>query len=396
LIIAEIPSLRDHLWAGLSKRLTMSLVFDRREQLGERPGTHALVCGVGRYPFAEASQPERTLGVTADEPIAVETAKRVHRWLVEHADQLAAPLATCRLLLSGDGDGDERQRATLEGFLRAASAWRDDASSDRRGMTFCYLVAQGVAREQSDEVLLLEDFGDRVGGLLRNAIDVASLTRGMAPTRWAPDIARTQLFFVDLVGLQPSGVRLLGSQATSVFDAPLGEVRDDRVAMTFHGPPPVPPITSLLETTPFSGAVLACLEGRAAEYLPDGQWAVTTTGLARVLEDVLREQYAGYDGWQDVRVTGLTSTAVVARPSAPPTVPVQVSLAGVDVADATLVVRDGELAEVRIQAIPQHSDYLELLLRPGLYQFELHRPGAEAKRTVASVQPPASVVSFAR
>jgi hypothetical protein len=351
---------------------------------------------VGRYPLAEASPETRELGISAEEPIAVETAKRVYSWLVEHAGQLAAPLATCRLLLSDDGG--ESQRATLEGFLRTASAWRDDASADRRGMTFCYLVAQGVTQEQSDEVLLLEDFGDRVGGLLRNAIDVASLTRGMAPSRWAPDIARTQLFFVDLVGLQHSSVWLLGSKATSVFDAPLGEAPDDRVAMTFHGSPPVPFMKSALETTPFSDAVLACLEGRAGEYLPDGQWVVTTTRLARVLEEVLLEQYGGYSGYvrPDVRVTGITSTAVVARPHAPPKVPVQVSLAGVDAEYATLVVLDGALAEVRNQPVPQHSDSVMLELRPGLYQFELRRPGAEAKRTVASVQPPEIVVGFTR
>jgi len=373
----------------------MSLVFDRREELGGRPGTHALVCGVGKYPLAEASPPTRGLGVIAEEPIAVPTAERVHSWLVEHADQLAAPLATCRVLLSGNDDGNERQRATLEGFLRAASAWRDDASADRRGMTFCYLVAQGVTRNQSDEVLLLEDFGDRVGGLLRNAIDVASLTRGMAPSRWAPDIARTQLFFVDVVRLQRSSDWFLGSQATSVFDAPLGETLDDRVAMTFHGSPPVPPVKSALETTPFSDAVLACLEGRAGEYLPDGQWVVTTTRLARVLQDVLMEQYGGYVR-PDVRVTGITSTAVVARPDAPPRVPVQVSLAGIDAEYATLVVLDGALAEVRNQPVPQHSDSMMLELRPGIYQFELHRPGAEAKRTIVAVRPPEIVVGFPR
>jgi hypothetical protein len=374
----------------------MSLVFDRREQLGGRPVTHALVCGVGKYPLAGASPSARELGVTAEEPIAVQTATRVLSWLVEHSDQLAAPLATCRLLLSGGGDGS--QRATLEGFLRAASAWRDDASADRRGMTFCYLVGQGIIRRHSHEVLLLEDFGDRVGGLLHNAIDVASLARGMAPSRWAPDIARTQLFFFDLVGPQRSSDWHLGSQATSVFDAPLGEASDNRVAMTFHGSLPVPSMKSALETTPFSGAVLACLEGRAGEYLPDGQWVVTTTRLARVLEDVLREQYGGSSEYirPEVRATGITSAAVVARPDAPPRVPVQVSLAGVDAEYAILVVLDGAHAEVHNQPVSQHSDSVTLELRPGIYQFELRRPGAEAKRTLALVEPPEIVVGFTR
>jgi hypothetical protein len=153
---------------------------------------------------------------------------------------------------------------------------------------------------------------------------------------------------------------------------------------------------SAFETTPFSDAVLACLEGRAAEYLPDGQWAVTTTRLARVLQDVLLEQYPEYMLRPDVRVTGIASTAVVARPGAPPGVSVHVSLAGVDAEYATLVVLDGALAEVRNQPVPQHSDIMMLELQPGLYQFELRRPGAEAKRTVASVEPPETVVGFTR
>jgi hypothetical protein len=373
----------------------MSLVFDRREQLDGRPGTHALVCGVGSYPFAEASQLVRTLAITADEPIAVKSAKRVHTWLVEHADELAAPLATCRLLLSGSEENT--QPATLDVFLRAASAWRDDASSDRSGMTICYLVAQGFTRPQSDEVCLLEDFGDRVGGLLRNAIDVASLSRGMAPTQWTPHIARTQLYFVDLIRPQLPPEGLLGSRATAVFDAPLEEERDERVAMTFHGSTPAPDITPTLGITPFSDAVLACLEGRAAERLPDGEWGVTTTGLARALGRVLQERNAQYGSWHDVRVTGITGTAVVvARPSVLPSVPVQVSLVGVDTADARLVVRDDVLTEVYTQPIPQHSDSLKLRLQPGTYLFELHRPGEEVKRAAVSVGPPESVVGFAR
>ena len=334
------------------------------------------------------------LRITADEPIAVETARYVHRWLLEHADELAAPLATCRVLLSGGEDG--MQAPTLDGFLRAASAWRDDASSDRSGMTICYLAAQGFTGDQSGEVLLLEDFGERVGGLLRNSIDVASLPRGMAPTQWTPDIARTQLFFVDVVTRWPPSDALLGSQATAVFDAPLGEKYDDRVAMTFRGSAPVPAMTPPLGITPFSDAVLTCLEGRACEHLPDGGWAVTTTGLAKALGGVIRERNVHYDGWPDVRVTGITSTAVVTRPGVIPRVPVQVRLAGIDTEDATLVVRDEVLAEVHAQAVAQNSDSLELQLQPGNYLFELLLPGAEVKRAVASVQLPESAVGFAR
>lgn len=83
----------------------MTLILDRRAELGDRPGTHAFLWASAGTPTCPARTgtddlPARqTLGLR-QLTVAVTTVYRIYRWLVERQAYLPAQLTTCRLLLA--------------------------------------------------------------------------------------------------------------------------------------------------------------------------------------------------------------------------------------------------------------------------------------------------------
>ena len=376
----------------------MSLVIDRRKQVGDRPGTHALVCGVGSYPFANRMHLAGQLSLPSHDPLASATGRRIQRWLTEHAEDLVAPLATCRVLLSTDND-ENLTPPTLDEFLRAASAWREDASTHPDGMTFLYMIAHGIALSRSSDVLFLEDFGNRRGGLLHNAIETDSLSRGMAPTYWESNIARNQLFFIDVIEPREPIDAVISSQPSTVFDVSTGEVPDDRVVMTFRGVTLHDRPSRRQGISSFADALIACLEGEAVERLPDGRFAITTTALARALPLSARERQ-GPDSsqWEEVRVSssvGSPRSQIILLPRTLPMVPVLITFRGYESKEASLTIRDSNLTQVHSEHIDAESRETHLELSPGLYLFELSRPGVEVSRVFVPVSPPQITVELA-
>jgi hypothetical protein len=304
-----------------------------------------------------------------------------------HSSDLAAPLATSRVLLSGEGEG-----ATLFQFLSDAAEWRNDASARRDGMTFCYLAGAGLRLSRAETVFLLEDFGTPVGGLLRNAITIESITRGMMPSEWERDVARTQLVFADLL----TSPRLLdagrASTATPVFDVPVESVMDDRDVMQVLalrvGPSEVPDAPTV-----FSDALLESLQGHAGEVAADGTWAVTTAGLGRALpvEVDRREQESASAQRTSIEWEGRFGGSVVTRLVSPPTVPVEVNVAG-GAGMARLVVRDSGFVVIATETVRPDSAPVRLWLEPGIFLFEVHRSDGELTRSTAVIMPPATRV----
>ena len=95
----------------------------------------------------------------------------------------------------------------LLNFLTAAAEWQSDAAADTRNICLFYFSGHGVQRKSSDSVLLLEDFGDHRGGMLRNAVDLDTIFHGMAHSSEQPKIAKTQLYFVDACRVEPKKIR---------------------------------------------------------------------------------------------------------------------------------------------------------------------------------------------
>jgi hypothetical protein len=374
----------------------MTLAFDRREELHGVPGTHALICGIGDYPnlgFDRTDVPAPFSYFPDQITSATLTARELHGWLVEHADDLAAPLATSRLLLAPiEAEKPAAELPTLNNFLNAAAGWREDAAAHREGVAIFYVAGHGLMLTRADQLVLLHDFADGVGSILRNAINVGSVWQGMAPTSSLPEIARTQLFFVDASQqIESLPDNLVGAHPTQVFDLPL-ESREDRVAITFTAARGQLTYGKIGGKTLFGEALLECLDGAAAEQLETGGWGVTTTGLASTVGARVREQSAEFGVEQDANVGGLLGSALIARLPAPPDVRVSIEVPDDARKTGRLAVRDSQLELVFERKPPLPADPIELELPAGLYMVEVESSDGEVSRQMTQVLPPAAQI----
>ncbi len=329
----------------------MTLVIDRRAELDNQPGTHALIVGVSAYanlPKGDEPGTPESMGLRQLSSTAL-SAYKIYRWLEAHQENLPRPLATCRLLLSPtpaevvaepamDGLAD---RATLENFLRAAKDWRDDANRHVDGITFFYFAGHGAQRTKDDAVILLEDFGDGLGGPLKNAVDVGNIHKGMAQSAAFPNLAQTQLYFVDACRDFLSAFRNHEpDDATQVFRVQLtGE--DRRVAPIFFAAVPGAKAYALIgEQTLFCKALISCLDNDAGDFREvngEDKWCVSVHSLSEALSKLMAEINATQGANQEVTVGGLVQEAIIHYLDRPPSVKVILEVEPKDAVEVTQV-----------------------------------------------------------
>jgi hypothetical protein len=260
------------------------------------PALHALIVGVSAYPHLPggngARSPDdygmRQLSASAS------SAASIMQWLEAAADRLVVSLGSRRLLLSpSPGELDDRPDlaeqagvATRENFRTAALEWREECADDRNSIAFFYFAGHGVQRTRSDAVLLMRDFTEGGGNPLYNAVDVNNLFGGMAPTARRPDMARTQLWFVDACRGFPSAFdNFQALRASEAFEVELSD-RDDRCAPIYFGALPGSDAYSITgRETLFSKALFESLRDAGGERAPDQQdWRVTIGSLLRGMQ----------------------------------------------------------------------------------------------------------------
>jgi hypothetical protein len=302
------------------------LVFDNRANLQDQPSLHALIVGISSYQYLpkekEPHMPEH-LGMRQLSSTAL-SAYKIYRWLLGHKQNFPVPLATCYLLLtpslaelSLEWDLLDLSNPTLDNFLAAATNWRTNASSHEDNIAFFYFAGHGIQRSKDDAVLLLQDFADGIGGTLTKAVEVKNLFNGMAPSIAKPNIARTQLYFIDSCRNFPSRFKAFEwMDVTPVFDIELSG-RDDRRAPIFFAAIPGSKAYGLVgEQTLFSKALIECLNGAAAKpgkANKNGQVKrhATVTSLIKKLDEYNHKlnQTEGAD--QVFTVGGLVKEAVI-------------------------------------------------------------------------------------
>jgi hypothetical protein len=233
----------------------------------------------------------------------------------------------------------------------------------------------------------MHDFADGFGSILYKSISTLSLWRGMAPAPDWPNIARTQLYFID------SGRSLResfsGSQPTEVFD-PAIETLEEQVALVFS--------TSALGamslgqaegTTSLGQALLECLSGAAAEPVGEGKWGVTTDRLVRILPDRVRKKSSELGVRQDCTVSGLLrrSELIVELTKPPPAdvrIEIPASLSAID----SISVLDSELKPVASRKGPFPPGLVQFAVPPGVYLIEANTPGEPMIRMLVTVDVP--------
>jgi hypothetical protein len=262
-------------------------------------GVHALIIGVSEYrhlPGGEGPEGPESYGM-GQLTTSARSAVAVADWLRNAGPRLAAPLASVRMLLSpSPGErsavrgAPEAEPATRENLRQEALAWRRDCAEDPDNVAFFYFAGHGVERTRRDAVLLTADFGDAEGNPLFNAVDVNNLFGGMAPTPSHPDMANTQLWFVDACRVFPSAFRNFETlNAGNVFEVELSK-RDRRCAPIYFGAGPGGEAYALAgDQTLFSRALLDSLD-RCGGRLLEGRnrWVVTVDSLLQGMRAAIK------------------------------------------------------------------------------------------------------------
>ena len=312
----------------------MTLVFDKRKQLQGQPGLHAFIVGVSAYPHLPGGT-----GTPASDSFGMQqlsssalTAYKMYQWLLERQNDLAVPLATCRLLLSPSQKEvraqpnlhDLTDPCALNNFLLAAYEWRDDASSHKDNITIFYFVGHGAQRTHDDAIVLLENFGDGIGVPLRNAVTIYNLFKGMAPAATRANMARTQLYFVDTSQISFLHLRKLEwMEPSPVFDIELSAFDDRRAPIFYAAVPSSQAYAQKDSQTIFIKALLQCLNGDAGELREhDGQvqWCVSVRSLVDTLALRIDEWNKMLGVKQNFFVGGLAGDTIIHYLDSPPLV----------------------------------------------------------------------------
>lgn len=295
-----------------------ALVVDHREAMAKTEGLHALVVGVSSYPFlpgGNARGPRHNAFPELKQlSSAANSAYRLFEWLQQHGDDLAAPIASIRLLISPSDRELEANpvlheagdRATLAKFLLAAAEWRQDLAFCRNGIGLFYFAGHGAQRQLGDSILMLEDVGDGVGGLLRNTVEVNNVFYGLAPSGSQRNVARKQLFLIDACRMRPAQFRRYEWMSTSqVFNVEQGEV-DDRAAPILLATLPGSQAYGVAgDLSIFARALLECLNGAFTEEDAVGdKSAVSVSSLRHDLDIRIKRLNAEHKTAQKLAASG--------------------------------------------------------------------------------------------
>lgn len=327
----------------------MTLVIDRRSELGDGPGCHALVVGVSAYRhLANGAAPAAETFGLGQLKGPVPAARRLVTWLEDNGGRLDPPLATCRLLLSPLPEQTEHlevaEAATLENLLAAASAWRSDASRRTSNSTLFFFSGHGFQQDKLP-VLLCTDFLASDAGDHHRAVDVDSLWYGMAPTASRSQIAGTQLYFIDACRERLERLETLTDRSPTPAFPPELPIDDPRAAPIFYAAVPKSRAFSFKDGsgTLFGDALIYCLNHAAEQPLHGsflGHWPVTIHSLARGLEDWVEKLEEDHGADQTFVLGGQNRQRPLFELPGPPDVAVRLSLSPNGSSQAAIEISD--------------------------------------------------------
>lgn len=226
----------------------MTIVFDDNSP---DAGTHALLIGVGDYPFLKdgsASPPARlplhmNMGQLSSPPASLAA---FANWLADGASGFNnpdRPLRSLQILCSGSapfswgmpGDAPAAiARADMATTRKAIGDWKARAGRNKENMALFYFCGHGLQLTASETSLLLEDFGSDHGDPMTHAIAFNGMRLGLQ----SQCAARYQCHFIDACRSQPTEVFLdaygTDSSGQRIIAGALSRDIRDRLAPTFY------------------------------------------------------------------------------------------------------------------------------------------------------------------
>lgn len=168
-----------------------------REDDRKRPGVHALLVGVGAYPYMHkwSELPEVPGNLSTGHQLSspYHSVEALAQWLRDDLRVHDAPLRSLRVLASGSATVPGRYTApTLDAIKTSCRAWFDDAHEHEENIALFYFCGHGLTSGQV-WALLADDFGlDTVHEPFEATFEPNLLVDGMQKCR-----AGRQLFMID-------------------------------------------------------------------------------------------------------------------------------------------------------------------------------------------------------
>ena len=273
----------------------MTIVF-RSPAFAANPnaaGTHALVVGVGEYPFLNGGKhevPNNPFGLKQlkSSPIS---ARAVRDWLTatgtyaanERAglNNPAAPLASVECLISDAAPpaGEVLDVPTAARFDQVFNEWKARCDANPGNVAFLYLCGHGL--RMKDLVFLASDFGEPINNRWKRAFSLDCIRLGMRKCS-----ARSQFMFFDCCRSYPSSFSDPAAQGEQLFDSFLDHADDRGYAALYSTQDGSFAFAKPDEPSYFTRALLDGLSGYGAERKA-GQWLVTNKMINKALQDIM-------------------------------------------------------------------------------------------------------------
>lgn len=313
----------------------MTLIFDRRDALTEGAQMHAIVIGVGRFPYINTiSRPNRKA--------CPDSALAVIDFLLAHRDDFTAPLATIECLLSDPRvdqpgaetcsrtDHDPRETVAVDRGMhmsvsKACDNWLDRC---RKGdVLFFYGASHGVASESETALLVCEDYKVNPHKKSHGLLSVDSIARAAHVMREAS----ASWVFLDACQEVSEDLQKLVKEVKPVTPAEMDfdELRKSNVKSVsavgsqFGGKAYADAAGGVAY---FTQALLAGLTGCCVEQDGD-EWFVSGYSLSDRIEDIADILYDNAEPLRTSRLGGDSGRGYRLMRAANPRAPVAVSTA---------------------------------------------------------------------
>ncbi|PYQ10753.1 MAG: hypothetical protein DMF80_23420 [Acidobacteria bacterium] len=372
----------------------MTLLLDK----SSKPGTHAVVIGIGRYPWLVGGKAKPRFAQNdgmAQLTSPPASARAFATWLLETYDNPEAPLASLDLLLSDAKDqrfkngskNVEVQPATFANVSTAIDAWAKRPTQEKDMLLF-FFSGHGISAALQT-TLLCEDYGSNAAAPLNQAIDFTGLVIGLD---WM--VARRQCFFVDACRVATASIL----EASRFFGQPVIQPKSD------HNPKPrqAPVFQSTLagqlaygrkgKPSYFTEALLRGFAGPASDNNQDGlTWWVQADALLRALPPLL-QRVVDEPGQILPQAPGsdISNLALHRLQQRPVGIPVDVSCVPDSRTAQAVLSYTGMSPTEKRQRKPPSGQPWQLNLAEGRYTFEAQvaAPAAKGKIADEAIRPP--------
>jgi hypothetical protein len=270
------------------------------KKLVKGPATHAIVIGVGSYPYLKGGKGKpkfENAGSMGQLKSPPESARVIARWLIEHYQHPDKPLASVALLLSDAKSqsfeflsGGKKSKvkvplAVMAEVSEAVTAWHGLGDANADHLLLFFFCGHGIAASP-DLALLLADFGAKPKAPLDGAIDFGLLRQNMDECR-----AREQCYFIDACRIGSdlliknagfAGLPII--QKTGAFN----QTGRNRQAPAFYSTlADAPAFAQSGKPSLFTEALLQGFKGAGCDERTPGQWQVQTNLLHNALNQLL-------------------------------------------------------------------------------------------------------------